>query len=106
MGQPWIGVDLDGTLAHYDDDDTIERIGKPIPQMLMHVNQWLRRGIKVKIFTARAVHGKKQIDLIQDWCEKNGLGRLEVTCSKDMDMFLLYDDRAYRVVTNTGEISM
>ena len=30
----WIGVDLDGTLAHWDDGSTLDHIGKPIPSRI------------------------------------------------------------------------
>ena len=108
----WIGVDLDGTLAHYDGIWKGESvIGEPIPLMLGRVEAWLAAGVIVKIFTARvAGHGIKDlrgnvvdaITPIQDWCEKH-LGRvLEITNVKDYGMIALYDDRAYRVEMNTG----
>ena len=37
----WIGVDLDGTLAHYDGWKGIEHVGPPIPAMLARVKYWL-----------------------------------------------------------------
>ena len=37
----WIGVDLDGTLAHYDKWRGVEHIGKPVPVMLERVKKWL-----------------------------------------------------------------
>lgn len=52
----WIGVDLDGTLAHYDGGVGVDHIGPPVPAMLTRVKQWLAEGRAVKIFTAR-VHG-------------------------------------------------
>ena len=39
--EPWIGVDLDGTLAQYDKYDGTN-IGKPIPLMLMRFKRWLK----------------------------------------------------------------
>jgi hypothetical protein len=98
----WIGVDLDGTLALYDGWKGEENIGDPVPLMLQRVKDWLAHGMEVKIFTARAGNGEKQICLIQEWCEKHGLPRLEVTNIKDFSMIRLYDDRCVRVQENTG----
>jgi hypothetical protein len=33
----WIGVDLDGTLAYYEDGHTYKWIGPPIPEMVKKV---------------------------------------------------------------------
>ena len=49
----WIGVDLDGTLAHYDGWKGVDHIGDPVPKMLMRVLDWRRQGLAVRIFTAR-----------------------------------------------------
>ncbi|MHB9009227.1 MAG: hypothetical protein ACYDC1_20140, partial [Limisphaerales bacterium] len=54
----WIGVDLDGTLAHYDGWQGAQYIGDPIAPMVERVQRWLAAGKTVKIFTARmAGHG-------------------------------------------------
>lgn len=108
MKQGWIGVDLDGTLAHYDRWDG-PGIGQPIARMVERVLEHLRRGERVKIFTARVTVAdvaqlKEQYNLIQDWCETH-LGQvLEITATKDLHMILLYDDRCRQVISNTGEI--
>ena len=98
--QGWIGVDLDGTLAHYTGygDGTI---GQPIPLMLARVRDWLVEGKKVKIFTARA-RSHEDIIRIRVWC-LNHLGEiLEVTSTKDFLMIELWDDRCVQVIPNTG----
>jgi hypothetical protein len=97
----WVGVDLDGTLAHYDEWKGIEHIGEPIQPMMARVNQWVSKGIIVKIFTARASL-PEQIPFIHDWLEKHGLPRFEVTNVKDFAMLELWDDRCVQVVSNTG----
>lgn len=102
MNSAWLAVDLDGTLAYYDDWKGIEHIGEPVPLMLNRVKEWIADGKTVKIFTARACGGEHQINLIQDWCEKHGLPRLEVTNVKDFRMARLYDDRCVQVIENTG----
>lgn len=98
---PWIGVDLDGTLAEYKGwgDGSI---GKPIPKMMDRVKQWLAEGQLVKIFTARAYPDGSQIPMIHEWLVKNGLPKLEVTATKNYDMIELWDDRCIQVIPNTG----
>lgn len=99
----WIGIDLDGTLAHYTGWKGPDHIGEPIPLMMAKVKQWIAEGNKVKIFTARAAT-PSQIPPVKAWLVKHGLGDIEVTCVKDMGMTALYDDRCYRVETNTGRV--
>ncbi len=101
----WIGVDLDGTLAHHDHSDRIHDIGRPIPSMFEKVKLLLRSGIQVKIFTARAAYGRRQIKMIQDWLAENGLPRLEVTNKKDLHLIEIWDDRAVQVVRNAGRFA-
>lgn len=97
----WIGVDLDGTLAHYDGWKGAEHIGPAIPEMLQRVHDWLSQGKEVKIFTARACC-PGQIPFVKRWLEEHGLGHLEVTALKDFRMIEMWDDRCVRVVENTG----
>jgi len=109
--QGWVGVDLDGTLAHYDGWQGIEHIGEPVPLMLARVKEWLSRNIDVRIFTARVSSSNKDgrdLDttkkVIEDWCVKH-IGRvLPVTATKDFGLVALYDDRAFHVIPNTGII--
>jgi hydroxymethylpyrimidine pyrophosphatase-like HAD family hydrolase len=99
--QPWIGVDLDGTLARdvKPYDPTV--IGKVNPTMAARVRRWLRQGKKVKIFTARATD-PKAIPYIKKWCLDNLGQELEVTNQKDQFMVRLWDDRAYGVYKDDG----
>jgi hypothetical protein len=113
----WIGVDLDGTLAHYEGFKGPKIIGAPIPLMVERVKGWLAEGITVKIFTARvwkpevaatyedALRCEQAIDArmaIQTWCREHLGVELEVTCTKDYSMWQLWDDRAVQVEMNTG----
>jgi hypothetical protein len=100
---PWYGVDLDGTLAVWDENSTLSRIGAPIPSMVDMVLRMVDNGIRVKIFTARACD-PAQIPKIQAWMNQHGLPGLEITNVKDYYMERLYDDRAIRVERNTGRI--
>lgn len=98
----WIGVDLDGTLAHYGGWKGADNIGDPIPAMQARVMQWLAEGREVRIFTARCCV-PEQIPPVREWLQRHGFGDLAVTNVKDFGMVELWDDRCVRVVPNTGE---
>lgn len=97
---PWIGVDLDATLAEYHSWG--EPIGKPILPMLARVYKWRADGKTVKLFTARAAD-QTLIPEIKAWLEPLGLQDMEITNVKDLSMIELWDDRAVQVIPNTGE---
>lgn len=103
----WIAVDLDGTLAERDDSRDWrgqDDIGNPIEPMVELVKKWLADGRHVKIFTARASYPDFDPQYVEDWCEEH-LGQvLEITCKKDSECEAIYDDIAFHVVRNTGEI--
>jgi len=100
----WIGVDFDGTLAHYDGSrrfDGFEVLGDPIGLMVNRVIDWLQEGKEIRIVTARADGGRQEA-LVKSWCLQY-LGReLRITRCKDFEMLELWDDRAVQVETNTG----
>jgi hypothetical protein len=117
--KPWIGVDLDGTLAeHYWPSkgpyETL-RIGDPVPAMVARIKRWIAAGRAVKVFTARvdATEGEPLSEqhrdvtgitaAIQAWCVEHIGVALPVTSRKDFGMVQLWDDRAVRVIENTGE---
>lgn len=108
-GKGWIGVDLDGTLAHWTEWVGPTEIGPPIPLMVERVKRWLEEGKDVRIFTARVYPGLGFEDRVPQisaaisvWCWEH-IGRpLPVTCTKDYEMLELWDDRAVQVVPNTG----
>lgn len=104
MADGWIGVDLDGTLAHYEGWLGVEHIGAPVPAMLMRVKAWLAEGRDVRIFTARVAgdDAGAAAGFIFDWCVEH-IGRpLAITNVKDFGMVELWDDRAVQVEINTG----
>lgn len=108
VGRPWIGVDLDGTLAEYDHWRGMAHIGRPVPEMIARVKAYLRAGHDVRIFTARVCPQQRQTDIdtaliaITRWCVAH-LGRqLPITCVKDWGMVALWDDRCRQIRTNTG----
>jgi len=110
----WIGVDLDGTLAKYEEWKGEDCIGEPVPLMVERVQQWLALGKEVRIFTARmCAHGSPLIvdgetiilDMktpIEEWCLEHIGRKLPVTNAKDFGMIELWDDRCVQVIPNTG----
>jgi hypothetical protein len=105
-------VDLDGTLAYYDQWLGPEVIGAPIPQMVKKVRRWLDQGVHVVVFTARlctnyrfATIEIKDRDAIEKtikaWCRLHIGQELEVTADKG-HFQEVYDDRAVAIVRNTG----
>ena len=108
MSGGWIGVDLDGTLAHYDVWKGIDHVGEPVPMMMGRVRAWLAEDRAVKIFTARVSvpepDKSEVVAVIHKWLVAHGLPPLEVTNVKDFGMMSLYDDRAVQIRMNTGEI--
>jgi len=101
-GSPWIGVDLDGTLARAGGNGQGDKIGIPIKPMMNRVKQWVAEGKTVKIFTARA-SSATQVMAVKQWLARHGMPDLEVTNIKDMLMTALWDDRCVQVATNSGE---
>jgi hypothetical protein len=101
--EPWIGVDLDGTLAkHLDGEFDPEKIGEPVPAMLRRVKRWLKSGKRIKIFTARAAE-QGNTKPIKAWLKQHGLGDLEITNEKDPGCIKFWDDRAVAVEQDTGK---
>lgn len=101
----WIGVDLDGTLAHYDGWVDDQHIGEPIPAMVDRVKRWLAEGYEVRIMTARAGHSNVRPETfmaIEVWLKEHVGQVLPITTVKDFQMIELWDDRCVQVVQNTG----
>lgn len=107
----WIGVDLDGTLAHYEGWKGAAHIGNPVPMILQRVSVWLAEGRDVRIFTARVSHDGTKAreaeaacarEAIKAWCVHHFGVELPITNVKDYAMVELWDDRAIQVQPNTG----
>jgi hypothetical protein len=103
LGNGWIGVDLDGTLAQWETGHSSKHIGPPVQSMLDRVKRWITMGIEVRIFTARA-SVESHIPPVEEWLKTHGLEGLKVTNVKDYRMLQLWDDRAIQVIPNTGEL--
>lgn len=110
----WIGVDLDGTLAHYQGWQGETHIGAPIAPMVERVKGLLSQGWEVRIFTARMAAGVNRdgtprditgfVAALKAWCLEHIGVELPVTNVKDFEMVLLYDDRCVQVEPNTGRV--
>jgi len=111
----WIGVDLDGTLAHYEGEQGVHHIGVPIPLMVGRVRKWLAEGKEVRIMTARVSGADSTDDVVRRdaekartciklWCSIVFGQVLAVTHRKDFKMIELWDDRVVRVELNTGKV--
>ena len=125
----WIGVDLDGTLAQYDEWVHHTHIGEPIAKMVMRIKSWREIGQEVRIFTARihplntcvvypaantefpaelfgdeaALEALEALEAIQAWSLLHLGEVLPVTNVKDYSMIEFWGDRAVRVEKNTGK---
>lgn len=102
--EPWIGYDLDRTLAHREEGDPLDTIGEPIERMIRHMLRNHRKGETVKIFTARAGDATQR-SLIKRWLAKHQLPDLEITDRKDPGCRAIYDDIAHNVQANEGKIT-
>jgi hypothetical protein len=106
-----IALDFDKTLAHHESGWGISKVGDAIEPMLIKVKDWLSKGYKITIFTARVSEDKptlmicEQIDFIQGFLAKNNLPALPITANKYPHFTHFVDDRAYHVERNTGKIS-
>jgi hypothetical protein len=107
----WIGVDLDGTLAHYEGWQGHLHIGPPVEAMVERVKAWRRAGIEVRIFTARCSsdgtpertsQALEAMTAVEVWSMEHLGEALPVTNVKDYGMRELWDDRAVQVVPNEG----
>jgi len=98
---PYIGVDLDGTLARDYGWRGAQHIGSPIKRMVNRIRRWHNEGKRVKIFTARAAD-PACIPPIKAWLKKHRLPDLEITNVKDLAMTQLWDDKAVPMRHNKG----
>lgn len=108
-GKPWIGFDLDGTLAKYDKWRGVAHIGDPVKPMCDLIKELHGDGKDVKIVTARVAPREDGSHLlarvfIARWCRDN-LGFVPpITHEKDALMETLYDDRVHAVEPNKGKV--
>jgi 8-oxo-dGTP pyrophosphatase MutT (NUDIX family)/GNAT superfamily N-acetyltransferase len=108
--KPWIGVDLDDTIAvALDDYSDPTKIGEPIMEMVEKVRTALKNGETIKVFTARMAdkeNAEKIRAAIGDWTEEFVGTRLDATNEKDPGMVEHWDDKARQVEPGTGMFSV
>lgn len=99
-----IAFDLDGTLAKYTKWNGSDDIGEPIEPMVNKLKKFIKQGIAVKIFTARASK-ESNIPPIKQWLKQHiGRDDIPITNLKTHDIEKFYDDRAVTVEKNTGKV--
>ncbi len=103
---PWIGVDLDKTLALEPEPFEAMTIGAPIPEMVKKIQDAIAAGETIKVFTARLAvletHDQLQ-EVIRAWTKEYIGVALDSTCLKDPGLKEIWDDRARQVEKDTGE---
>lgn len=102
----WIGVDLDGTIAHFDHvkwHNEINLVGEPIHNMINMIRTLVKADVRVKIFTARASRACA-LPAIEKWVRKHVGYALEITNVKDFDCVAIFDDIATGVRFNSGQL--
>lgn len=99
----WVGIDLDGCLARYDNWQGPTHIGEPIPEIVNYVKMLHDLRVEVRIFTARVQEGPEAVEAIERWLAKHLGFVLEITDRKDFSMVFCVDDRAITVEANTGK---
>lgn len=102
-----VALDFDRTIHDYNKNMGLEALGAPLKPMIATVKKCLSSGgYTFTIFTARLSHDEefnnKQKLLIQDWLEKQGLPRFDVTATKYNYFDEFWDDKAITVIKNVG----
>lgn len=100
----WIGFDLDGTLAvDLPDRKNDSEIGQPIWSMVKLAKEHIRRGMDVRLYTARAYEANENtLQAMRDWCKIYLGAEIPIQCNKDHDIGYIFDDKTYRVAKDIG----
>jgi hypothetical protein len=91
---PWIGVDLDGTLAEEQDPFDPLTIGRPVPEMVRKVRQAVEDGVEVRVFTARLADKRLRDRIkqaIRDYTREHIGRELDSTNEKDPGLREIWD---------------
>ena len=114
----WYGFDFDRSLAyHGPQDKDIKKgynlgVGAPIDIIVERLKEYLAAGKNCKIFTARVAphpdvenfNMADRSEQLRDWCEAQGLPRLDVVCIKDAYMEEIWDDKSVSIKPNEGRV--
>ena len=99
MNKKWIGVDLDGSLAHYPQTPEgtwglkWNEIGDPFPSMVGRIQEWLAQNIEVRIMTARVfpyIHANPSFNHALGYRNKCLLTGEVFTCADMIRVIALY----------------
>ena len=107
-----IAVDWDGTLVEYTQFKGACIYGAPVPRMVYRIQDWLKEGHAVIIFTSRVSDEHtisrvaEEIATIQVALHDMGLPPLMVTANKYTHISEFWDDRAVHVIKNTGQVAI
>jgi len=104
--EPWVGIDLDGTLAENVVPYKCGVIGKPIEPIVRVAKKLLEEGITIKILTARVSSNNpdraQNFRAIQRWCKKHLGKEVDITAEKDYNMVYSIDDLTKQVIQDKG----
>jgi GNAT superfamily N-acetyltransferase len=106
---PWVGVDLDGTLAEEQDPFDPLTIGRPVPEMVEKVKKALEDGVEVRVFTARLADKglrEKIKQAIREYTREHVGRELDSTSEKDPGLREIWDDKARRVRKDEGTFAL
>lgn len=103
-GAGYILVDFDRTLSLYRGwSKDGKNIGPPIPAMVERVIRWLKSGVEVRLFTARASRYEPgEMAVLRAWCVTHLGKELKIQNWKDFNCIAIWDDLAIGVEANTG----
>lgn len=98
-----IYVDLDATLNEYGTWKGGHHFPPLRPGALGFLDNLLAQGFRLKLYTARAVNWKLQVEA---WLVREGLDRyfVAVTAEKGMDAWLFVDDRGIQFQGDYAEV--
>ena len=105
MAKRIIAVDLDGTLAMYDQWRGIDSIGEPVAVIREAVRQAVKEGAEVHIFTSRVSDpsdADEAMKHIIHWLDKYDVPYHGITAVKHKFFTEFWDDRAIQVIKNKG----
>lgn len=89
-----IAVDLDDTLLDRQNKNPGYRMGQPFPGAVAIINQWVKVGHQVVIFTARNVNKPESYKAVSDWLDYYRIPHNGITNIKQPYFDVIIDNRA------------
>lgn len=97
-----IALDLDDTLMDRQHKNPGYRMGQPFPGAIAVINQWVKRGHQIVIFTARSVNKPEAYKAVEDWLNYYKIPFHGITNIKQPYFDVIVDNRC---LTFTGSWS-